>query len=171
MVPTIRSFGEGQAMSHSQSGRGSSGYWNLNLNISLPIPWLSAPLIPNEEIAPGLTLKRLLKNKAGDSVAYYAVQLEDEGLSPAEALAKAKAMYGEVRPAIEFIADRANVYSLKPLLLFDLAGQEGGHVQSAFGGGLQLTIVTAKMEAGYMETLSGGSGGNFFARIVFQNIF
>ena len=164
--PTIRSFGEGQAF-----GRGSNAYWNLNLNLTLPIPWLSAPLIPDEEIAPGLTLKRLLKNKAGDSVAYYAVQLENEGYSPEAALAKAKAMYGEVKPAIEFITDRANVYALKPLLLFDAAGQGEGQVQTAFGGGLQLTIVTAKMEAGYLQTVSGGNSGNFFARIVFTNIF
>lgn len=173
--PTIRSFGEGQAFGRSGDGRGSTRYWHLNLNISLPIPQLSAPLIPNEEVLPGVTLKRLLKNKASDSVAYYAVQLESEGLSPAEALAQARAMYGEVRPAIEFIADCANVYSLKPLVLFDLAGQDGNgkgeRIQSAFGGGLQLTIVTARMEAGYMQTLTGGDSGNFFARIVFQNIF
>ncbi len=169
--PMIRSFGEGQASGRNSDGRGSTSYWHLNLNLSLPIPALSAPLIPDEEIAPGLSLKRLLKNKAGDSVAYYAVQLENEGFSPEEALAKAKAMYGEVRPAIEFIADRANVYSLKPLLLFDMAGQDDRRLQTAFGGGLQLTIVTAKMEVGYMETLSGGDSGNFFARIIFQNIF
>lgn len=162
--PLLRSFGEGQA-----GGRGSSGYWHLNLNVSLPIPWFSAPLIPDEEAMPGLSLKRLLKNKASDSVAYYAVQLENEGFAPEEALARARAMYGEVRPAIEFIADRANVYSLKPLLLFDLAGRENQRLLSAFGGGLQLTIVTARMEVGYMETLS--ESGNFFARIVFQNIF
>jgi hypothetical protein len=87
-------------------------------------------------------------------------------------------MYGDVRPAIEFIADRANVYALKPLLLFDLGGQDepgrGHRIQSAIGGGLELTIVTAKMQLGYMHTIwnDGGSGqGNLFARIIFENIF
>jgi hypothetical protein len=163
--PLIRSFGEGQALA-----RGARTYWHLNLNISIPVPPLSRPLIPDEEVAPGLTLKQLLKNKAGDSVAYYAVQLESEGVPPKEALRRAQAMYGDVRPAIEFIADRANVFSLKPLVLCDLAGDDD-RVRSAVGGGLQLTIVTARMEAGYMQTISGGDSGNFFARIVFQNIF
>ena len=170
--PIIRSLGEGDTL--NRSGRGSSDYWHVNLNISFPIPSLSAPLIPNEEVAPGLTLKRLLKNKAGDSVSHLAVQFEDEGLSPEAALAKAKAIYGEVQPAIDFIADRANVYSLKPLLLCDVAGAGGGQVDAAVGGGLQLTIVTAKMEIGYMHTVAGesnGHSGNFFGRIVFENLF
>ena len=93
------------------------------------------------------------------------------------ALAKAKAIYGEVQPAIEFVADRANIYSLKPLLLCDAAGETGrqgrGRFDAAVGGGLQLTIVTAKMEVGYMHTIVGDSdgSGNFFARIIFENIF
>ena len=44
----------------------------------------------------------------------------------------------------------------------------------AAGGGLQLTIVTASFEVGYMHTLSGptfGNRGNVFARLVFQNLF
>ena len=173
--PVIRSLGEGETL--DRSGRGGSDYWHVNLNISFPIPGLSAPLIPNEEVAPGLTLKRLLKNKAGDSVSHLAVEFEDEGLSPAAALAKAKAIYGEVQPAIEFVADRANVYALKPLLLCDVAGQSDngrrGRVDAALGGGLQLTIVTAKMEIGYMHTVAGDSerSGNFFGRIVFENLF
>ena len=44
----------------------------------------------------------------------------------------------------------------------------------AAGGGVQLTIVIAKLEAGYMHTVSGptfGSRGNAFFRLVFQNLF
>jgi hypothetical protein len=176
--PIMRSFGEGQSLTDSSGNHGATSYWHINLNISFPIPPLSAPLIPDVEVLPGLSLKQLLKNKASDAVSYYAVQLESEGVPPNEALARAKAMYGEVRPAIEFIADRANVYALKPLLLFDLAGQDeegrGHRVQSALGAGLELTIVTARMQIGYMHTIWGDSdvdSGNFFARIVFENIF
>ncbi len=177
--PIMRSFGEGQSPANSINGNhGATSYWHMNVNVSFPIPALSAPLIPDEEVLPGLSLKQLLKNKAGDAVSYYAVQLESEGVPPAEALARAKAMYGEVRPAIEFIADRANVYALKPLLLFDLGGQDepgrGHRVSSALGAGLELTIVTAKMQIGYMHTVwadDNVDSGNFFARIVFENIF
>ncbi|MFL6540965.1 MAG: hypothetical protein ACJ8HU_09390, partial [Chthoniobacterales bacterium] len=138
---------------------------------------LSFPLIPNEEVAPGLSLKRLLKNKAGDSVAFYAAELEAEGHSSDEALAMAKKTYSEVRPAIDYIADRANVWALKPLLMCDVAGQDSGtrgqRVQAALGGGIQLTIVTAKFELGYMHTVAGddNGSGNLFGRIVFENIF
>jgi hypothetical protein len=171
--PVIRSFGEGDSR---RDGRGADDYWHINLNVSFPIPSLSAPLIPNEEVAPGVTLKRLLKNKAGDSVSHLAVQFESEGMSPEAALAKAKAIYGEVQPAVEFVADRANVYALKPLLLCDVAGEsaDGTHrVHAALGAGLQLTIVTARMEIGYMHTVAGqdDGSGNFFGRIVFENIF
>ncbi|MDQ6859860.1 MAG: hypothetical protein M3032_01705, partial [Verrucomicrobiota bacterium] len=169
--PLIRSLGE--ASSHGRNARGASSYWHMNVNLTLPIPPLSFPLIPNEEVAPGLTLKRLLKNKASDSIAFYATELEAEGVPPDEALARAQSMYGEVRPAIEYIADRANAYALKPLLMCDVAGEEDERVQAAVGGGLQLTIVTAKMELGYMQTVAGANSGagNFFARIVFENIF
>jgi hypothetical protein len=177
--PWIRSFGEGQALaSRSQNSQGATSYWNVNLNITFPIPGLSHPLIPDEEVADGVTLKQLLKNKAGDSVSFYAAQLASEGLAREEALAKARATYGEVKPAVEFIADQANVYSVKPLIMCDLADLDapgGAHkVRVAVGGGLQITIVTAKLEVGYMHTAIGKPGdqsGNFLVRLVFQNIF
>lgn len=176
--PWIRSFGEGQALAARARNSGATSYWNLNLNVTLPIPGLSHPLIPNEEVAEGVTLKQLLKNKAGDSVSFYAAQLAAEGLSREEALAKARATYGEVKPAVEFIADRANVYSVKPLLMCDVAQLDAPGAphtaRLAVGGGIQLTIVTAKFEVGYMHTAIGDSddpSGNFFARLVFQNLF
>jgi hypothetical protein len=174
--PWIRSFGEGQAT--PQGSRGATRYWQFNVNIAPPIPFLSHPLIPDEEVAPGVTLKQLLKNKAGDSVNFYAAQLVTEGLSPEEALAKAKATYGEVKPAVEFIADQANIYSIKPLVLCDVAGMDAPNVphrvRVAVGGGLQITVVIAKFEIGYMHTAIGRENdpsGNLFARLVFQNIF
>ena len=39
---------------------------------------------------------------------------------------------------------------------------------------IRFTIVTAKLEVGYMRTLSGptfGNRGNVFVRLVFQNLF
>jgi hypothetical protein len=177
--PWIRSFGEGQAVAGSSgNSQGATSYWHINLNVSLPIPSLSRPLIPNEVVTDGVTLNQLLKNKAGDSVSFYAVQLQSEGLSRTEALAKAQAVYGEVKPAVEFIADRANIYSIKPLILCDVAGLEapgvGYSTRVALGGGIQFTIVIAKLELGYMHTIAGEPGdrsGNLFARLVFQNLF
>jgi hypothetical protein len=61
--------------------------------------------------------------------------------------------------------------------MFDAAGLSGGGRDStwlAAGGGVQLTIVTARLELGYMHTLRGpvdDDRGNFFARLIFQNLF
>ncbi len=168
--PLLRSQGEGQAQ---RGERGTRAYWHLNLNLALPVPGLSRPLIPDEEVAPGLSLKRLLKNKAGDSVAFYAADLEEQGMSPEAAMVKARQTYSEVQPAIAFIADRAKVYALKPLFLADFAGSEGEPLEVAVGGGLQLTVVIARMELGYLQTVAGSpsKSGNLFARITFENIF
>ena len=104
--------------------------------------------------------------------------LKREGLSAAEADRQSRNVFREVTPATRFVIDDANLYSLKPLLMFDAAGLSDGNGRSetwlAAGGGLQFTIVTAKLEAGYLQTLSGpkqGHGGNAFVRLVFQNLF
>ena len=55
-----------------------------------------------------------------------------------------------------------------------LHGNGGSETWLAAGGGVQLTIVIAKFETGYMHTVSGptfGSRGNTFFRLVFQNLF
>jgi hypothetical protein len=99
-------------------------------------------------------------------------------MSATEAAEKAKRILQEVTPATRFIIDDANIYSIKPLLMMDAAGLsgQGGSSETwlAVGGGVQLTVVTAKFEAGYMHTLSGptfGQKGNAFVRLVFQNLF
>jgi len=99
-------------------------------------------------------------------------------MSNKEADIKAEQIFEEIRPATHFIIDNANLYSIKPLLMVDVAGMTGSDSTSAMwlaaGGGVQLTIVTAKFEAGYMHTFSGptfGNQGNVFVRLVFENLF
>jgi hypothetical protein len=61
--------------------------------------------------------------------------------------------------------------------MFDVAElylSPGREAWTAAGFGIQLTVVTAKFEAGYMRTLSGptfGSRGNFFGRLGFERLF
>ena len=61
--------------------------------------------------------------------------------------------------------------------MFDAAGMDvpgDNPTWLAAGAGLQITVVTAKLEAGYMRTFSGptfGDRGNVFVRLVFQNLF
>jgi hypothetical protein len=185
--PLIRSFGEGRAGLPTARGvRGSEGFWHVNVNLTIPIRWWSRALIPNEltdiEDASGrpVTLKQLLRKQVdvtGPSM--LAATLKKEGMSAEEAEKRAGEILGEVRPATHFIIDDANIYSVKPLLMFDAAGLtdkglSSGETWLAAGGGLEVTIVIAKLQVGYMRTLSGptfGSRGNVFVRLVFQNLF
>jgi hypothetical protein len=183
--PLIRSFGEGQAgFRTSQGVNGGNAFWNVNLNLTFPIPPWSRPLIPNEltDLADAngnpVSLKQLLRRQidvTGPNM--LAATLRTEGLSSKEAEEQAGIVFEEVKPATHFLIDYANLYSIKPLLMFDAGGLQdngGSETWLAAGGGVQLTIVIAKLEAGYMHTVSGptfGSRGNAFFRLVFQNLF
>jgi len=185
--PLIRSLGEGEAGFSPRGGgvRGGDAFWHVNVNLTFPIrPW-SYALIPNEPTdipdvqGNPLTLKELLSkqiNVTGPNM--LAATLKAEGMSDAEANAKAWRLLAEVRPATQFIINNANLYAIKPLLMVDVAGMTGSSSASttwlAAGGGVQLTIVIAKFEAGYMHTFSGptfGNRGNVFVRLVFENLF
>ena len=184
--PILRSFGEGQAGLRTGSGvRGGDAFWHVNLNLTFPIRLFSRALIPNEQTdledvnGNPITVKQLLRRQidvSGPSM--LAATLQKEGMSADAAEKKANQILDEIKPATHYLIDDANLYSIKPLLMFDAAGLSGGGLSSqtwlAAGGGLQITIVTAKLEVGYMHTLSGptfGQRGNFFFRLVFQNLF
>ena len=172
--PLIRSFGQGEAVGTATgSARGGDAFWHLNVNLTLPIQKWSSPLIPPED-----EVRQMLKsgiNVSGRNGLIAA--LKTQGMSRDAAVAEADRTLNEIRPATEFIIDEANLYSVKPLLMFDAGGLMGAGDNAtwfAVGGGFQLTIVTAKFELGYMHTLSGpaaGDPGNFFLRLVFQNLF
>ena len=185
--PILRSFGQNEARLSGDGpfAGGGNTFWHVNLNVTIPIWSWSRSLIPNEmtdvEDAQGrpVSIKQMLKqqiNVTGPSM--LRAVLKNEGLSDDEADRQARNVFKEVTPATRFIIEDANLYSLKPLLMFDAAGLSDRNGRSetwlAAGGGLQLTIVTAKLEAGYVHTLSGpqqGHGGNAFVRLVFQNLF
>ncbi|MGI8962248.1 MAG: hypothetical protein ACR2IV_21315, partial [Bryobacteraceae bacterium] len=185
--PILRSFGENEAHLRTSNGLavGGENFWHVNLNVTIPIrPW-SRSLIPNESTdipdrnGNPLTIKQLLSRQidvTGPSM--LAAVLKNEGMSQDEANVRAKEILNEVSPAARFVINDANIFSLKPLLMFDAAGlsnrDNASETWMAAGGGLQLTVVIAKLEAGYMHTISGptfGHDGNAFVRLVFQNLF
>lgn len=92
---------------------------------------------------------------------------------------EAEKVWSRLTPAVEFIADKANLYSIKPLVLFDAAnisasGAPRQRTRLALGTGLQFNVVVAKFETGYMFTVRrqpGDSRGNFFLRMVFEKLF
>ena len=178
--PLIRSFGRNQASLSSGFGTftGGNAFWHFNLNTSIPIPRWSYPLIPNEDID-GISLKQVLKAQLNSSKNFIITQFKKSGMTLERATTEADKSIQEVRPAVEFIADQANVYSVKPLVMLDAArlwipGMTNDRTWIAVGGGVQLTIVVAKFEAGYLRTLNretGDNAGNFVLRLVFQNLF
>jgi hypothetical protein len=180
--PIIRSLGENEArLGNGHSTFGGKSFWHLNLNVTAPIPAWSMPLIPNEVIDLGgtsITIKQMLRRQidvTGPSM--LAAVLQQQGMDAQQAAREAKRILQEVTPATHFIIEDANLYSIKPLVMFDAAGMSGRGTDEtwlAAGAGIQLTVVTAKFEAGYMRTISGptyGEKGNAFVRLVFQNLF
>jgi hypothetical protein len=113
---------------------------------------------------------------------------EDARLAAAEAaLSAAKARVRpeietlfrrEILPVTNFIADNANLFAVKPLLMFDVARLAfsgfDDETRYAAGGGLQLDIVLARFEFGYVAALNRAPGdrrGNFVGRLVLKRFF
>jgi hypothetical protein len=105
--------------------------------------------------------------------------INEDHLSAVEADKKAAKDIDEIRPAVTYITESANVFALRPLLMFDLARLDDGSgtsspMEISVGGGIQLMVVTARFEAGYMGAVRGSSAGNhgrFVFRLVFTNLF
>lgn len=184
--PLLRSFGRAQAGLLGPSGttRGGTRFRHASLSISLPIPTWSRPLIPDEPVGiPGpngreLTLKDMLRNQVDRSgpnlLASSLAELEQ--LDPPEAERRAREVFREIQPAAHYIIDRANVFAIKPLLLLDVATLESATQSeswTAAGAGVQLVVVTAKLDIGYMRTVAGPgrSKDNVFLRLAFERLF
>ena len=178
LVPSLRSFGQSGAQT---ALGGARSYWNLHLNVALPIAAFSMALIPREETDTGVLLNEMVyRNGTRSAESFLASYYENVEHMPADqAASRAAAEIRRIEPALDFITHRANLYSVKPLLMYDaarLSPGDGlpGRTFQALGTGVQLTIVVARMEAGYLWTLdrqAGDSRGNFVFRLIFDNIF
>ena len=182
--PVLRSLGEreGGFKTSPDIISGGNAYWNVNLSISIPVAKWSVPLIPDIVIdeETGSTARRKIKGQVNFAQSLIQMDLVDnQGLSEEAADAEAERIVNkDIRPAINYLADRANVYSIKPMLFFDVAQvnkrQVGNKLWGAAGAGLQLNIVNAKLEIGYMHTLfpqRDGSKGNFLFRFTVQDFY
>lgn len=187
--PLLRSFGSGQATAKNRTGtaaRGGTSYFHINVNVSIPIPSLSQPLIPSEDLEledpvtgePTIrNTRQIIKNQAKSGQTILRKIYEKQGVP--QAADKARREFKSINSALNFLVDQANIYSLKPLFMFDAAringaGDFDGRTRYGVGGGLQLTLVVAKFEAGYIHTVRrtlGDDRGNFVMRLFFQNLF
>ena len=198
--PLIRSFGAGQASARVGSVPvGATSFWNFNLNLAIPVRKWSSPLVPDisielpkfdanghavlddngEPVMEDRPLRNILKSQGESSRKVLERIFKQQGMPAGEAAAKAQRELRSINSILNFVADRANIYAVKPLFMFDAArlagpGVVNGSTRMAFGGGLQFTIVVAKFEAGYLRTvrcLPADQKGNFVMRLVFENLF
>ncbi len=180
--PILRSFGKGQAAFQTAGGQrvGFTSYQHLNLTVAIPIPGLSEPLIPDEVVnsSPRTTLRDLIEFAVNSGQEALSSSLQDDGLSAEEADKKAAKMFEEIRPGVKYITDYSKIYAIKPLLMFDQARlrleDHTGQAKYSIGGGIELTVVLAKFQAGYMRAIDPSprdSRGNFVLRLVFSNLF
>ncbi|MFB3825496.1 MAG: hypothetical protein ACE15B_01960 [Bryobacteraceae bacterium] len=169
--PLLRSFGVGGAA-------GARSYWQASLNVSVPVPKWSVPLVPNEPLGGDEelgTLKSAITNFGVNSAenvlaAHYRMR---GGMTEAEAARQAARDIASIRGPVTYLANYANIFAVKPLIMMD-AARAGPGTRCAAGGGIQVIVVTARFEAGYVRTLNraaGESRGNLVLRLVFQNIF
>lgn len=92
---------------------------------------------------------------------------------------EADKLWKRLTPTIEYIADHANLYAVRPLMMLDAAKitdkeNVGQHMRLAAGGGIQFNVVVAKFEVGYLRTVRsvpGDQRGNFVIRMLFEKLF
>ena len=192
--PLIRGLGEREGGFKNSMGvvEGGNSYWNLSVSVAIPIVKWAKPLVPDlivdsaevDEsgaiVKPAKTMRTKLKGMVKFAQTLIETDLVDrDGLSEEEAASKAERIIErDVRPPIYYLADRANIYSIKPVILFDLANmgknENGNRIWGAAGLGVQLNIVNARFQIGYAHTLfpsDDNSKGNFLLRFIIQDFF
>jgi hypothetical protein len=200
--PLLRSLGSSQGTSGTAAlQQGGTSYWHFNVNLAFPIRKWSRPLIPSDISIDGIPktdanckkvldsdgnlaiedrpLGEILKSQGACAKNSLAQMYRQQGLSRADAEAKAIKDLTGVDSVLSFLVDRANLISVKPLLMFDAArlyntGNPDDHTRYGVGGGFQVTVVIAKFEAGYLvgvRRFPTDPPGNFVVRLVFQNLF
>jgi hypothetical protein len=177
--PIARSFGAGRLdwvgnSPGNEATSGSQSFGHVNVAAGIPIG-LSKPLIPTFKVIGNATVADLLKARV-DNDNLMEASLQAQGYSEADAMREQARVMNAIRPAVHYIADQANVWSVKPVVLFDWAGVRAGSGvgDSRFGagGGVQFGVVTAKFQAAYIHSVGNGpSVGNFVFRLSFQNLF
>ena len=86
----------------------------------------------------------------------------------------------EVVPVVKYLATKATLYSIKPVIYADyalLSSRVSGSSATSYvgiGGGVRASILNADLEAGYMHTISpvkSSCEGNVFLRFLMRELF
>ncbi len=175
--PLLRSYGKTKA--NAPTFPGAKSYWHTNLNLSIPIPFWSKRLIPDEtitysdgstkklnEVLETFTINSAIGGIGGDLLDSIVQDLmkknpnltEDEAEQQAVPIAQKQAekiVNKEIAPTIKFISRHANLFAVKPLIMTDAAKiyddfQPKGFYRFGAGGGFKVITVTAGAEFGYL---------------------
>ena len=112
--PTLRSLGTAEG-ARNPTAPAAGSFAGITSTVSFPVPRWSRPLIPNVDVTDTITLKQLLVRSATvTNKNLLASSLEQRGMSRAEAQKEASRIIAtEVAPTVEYIANQANIYSIK----------------------------------------------------------
>jgi len=154
-TPIIRSLGSNSAGVYSPAGAtsGASSFANLNSVVAFPIHWLSAPLIPQEQVGDGALPEGVYNTIVNSTEQPYDTPRYENG--------------------VNFLCYDADLYSLKPVLLLDTAwlGAPSGfsdRTVASVGGGLEATIVVVNFDVIYAHTVYDSSNQNTNGNLIFQ---
>ncbi len=189
--PVLRSAGSNQFGLINSDGnqQGATSFWNTSLSVAVPIG-LSKLLIPNAEVCLNKptppkpckeisksTLHEVLRNQV--STQYGMVRanyMKVKGVSRPQADVILRPLWRDrIIPTTNDIL-ATNLYSVRPLLLFDSAGLQLGSSSDTYigvGGGIQADLINASLQLGYMQTVAPSqySGtGNFFLRFAIRRL-
>lgn len=180
--PTLR--GGGQDQSAFPSGLGGNRYFFASASITIPVKAWSRKLIPevvifeDEEGEEPFTLAAALKGTVRQAEQSLILEFLKAGQSDIEARKAAKAIVErDIKPAVYFLADKANVFAVKPLLFFEYGAlsstAEGLHDSLGLGVGIQVSVVNARGEIGLVRNVKGSNVGetNLFMRLNFTRMF
>jgi hypothetical protein len=184
-TPVVRSFGRGGL---AIGAAGARDFESVSLDVAFPLPGLSRPLIPEDEICKANAdgdevcegIATVLKKQVEVGKSFLVRMYKDRGYPRQKAEEAAEHDLASARPIVAFVADRANLYSIRPVLMADFArlnivGTPSSKALVALGGGAELTVVIAKLRIGYVQTvlndLSPRRPGNFVFTLKFANMF
>lgn len=181
--PLLRSFGQFQAGIPTKSGDiiGATQFLGSSLSIAIPIPGWSKPLLPPEVEILDDPLPKYFKTLSKRYLNQSLIEIKtSQGVSEDEFKFIENSFNNDVIPAIDYLADKANLYSIKPVLFADAAylgsalSGMSNYTYVGIGGGIQANLVNASLELGYMQNVAPSQAkgeGNFFLKFYIRDLF
>ena len=181
--PLLRSFGQSQAGIPTKSGDviGATSFLGASISIAIPIPGWSEPLLPQDIEILDEPLPVYFKKHSKRYLNQSLIEIKNsQGISEDDFKFIESSFKNDVIPVIDYLADKANLYSIKPVLFADVSylgsalSEISGNTYVGVGGGIQANLVNASLEIGYMQNIAPSQAkgeGNFFLKFFIRDLF